>query len=110
MTEVKLTPAVFAVDHDYHIMFYSEKPCLMWVKVGDKTYYDESNGILRSHTVVHRVIVPMKELNKALKYVVCLRYIIDRKPYFPEIEPVEELEYIFRPVTNEKQIRALSYF
>ena len=75
MNRTELAPAVFAVNQDYHIMLYPSRPCLMWVKVGDKIYYDESNGILRSCTAVHRVIVPMQELDEAKKYVVCLRYI-----------------------------------
>ena len=76
---IKIAPAVFAVNHDYQIMMYTDDQCLMWVKVGDKTYYDEDNGILRSCTKVHRVIVPMEELDAAKSYTVCLRYIINRK-------------------------------
>lgn len=106
MNRDEMAPAVFAVNRDYHIMLYPSGPCLMWVKVGGKVYYDESNGILRSCAKVHRVIVPMKELDEAKRYVVCLRYIIDRKPYFPEIESVQEFEYIFRPVTDSKSVRA----
>lgn len=102
----ELAPAVFAVNRDYHIMMYPSAPCLMWVKVGDKVYYDEINGILRSLTTVHKVVVPMEELDAAGSYTLCLRYTIDRKPYFPEIEPVQELTFEFRPVTNKKNVRA----
>ena len=102
----ELAPAIFAVKNDYHIMMYPSAQCLMWVKVGDKTYYDENNGILRSVTTVHRVIVPMEELDKAKKYTLCIRYVIDRKPYFPELEDLQEKEFEFRPVTDKKGIRA----
>ena len=103
---IKIAPAVFAVNHDYQIMMYTDDQCLMWVKVGDKTYYDEDNGILRSCTKVHRVIVPQTELDAAKSYTVCLRSIINRKPYFPEIEPVQEFSYEFRPVESGKTVRA----
>lgn len=102
----ELAPAVFAVGHDYHIMMYPSKQCLMWVKVGDKIYYDEKNGILRSHTKVHRVVVPMEELDRAKGYTLCLRYTINRTPYFPEIEPVQEKEFVFSSLTGKKTIRA----
>ena len=103
---IKIPPAVFAVNHDYQIMLYTDDQCLMWVKVGDNTYYDEDNGILRSCTKVHRVTVPMRELDTAKSYTVCLRYIINRKPYFPELEPVKEFTFEFRPVESEKPVRA----
>lgn len=101
-----LAPAVFVVNKTYHIMMYVQSPSLMWVKIGDKTYYDAVNGILRSNTVVHKVIVPMEVLDKAKSYTVCVRNIIDRKPYFPEIEPVQEHTYEFRPVKRDGNVRA----
>ncbi len=102
----EMAPAVFAVKRDYHIMMYSLAPCLMWVKVGDKVYYDEINGILRCHTMVHKVIVPMEELDSAKGYTLCLRYFADGKPYFPELKPVQERNFKFSPVTDNKTVRA----
>lgn len=101
-----LTPAVFAVKQEYHIMMYVSEPSLMWVQVGDKKYYDEANGILRSNTQVHRAIVPMEELNAAGAYTVCLRKVIERKPYYPEIEETQEYTYEFCPVPLEEPVRA----
>ena len=62
----KHTPAVFAVDKYYQIMMPCEKSCLFFVKVGDKIYYDESNGIMCSRNKIHRVEVPAAELDKAI--------------------------------------------
>ncbi len=101
----KLSPAVFAVNRDYHIMLYEAEPSLVWVSVDGKKYYDESNGILRSNTQVHRVIVPMEELNVAKSYTVFTRKVIDRKPYFPEFEDVVECTYEFRPAGMGKMVR-----
>lgn len=101
----ELTPIVFAVNNEYQIMMYVKEPSLMWVKVGNQTFYDESNGILRSNVQIHRVIVPMHILDKAKSYSVCLRKVIDRKPYFPEFEETVETEYSFKPVPTEGTVR-----
>ena len=100
-----LAPAVFAVDKYYQIMMPCEKPCLFFVRVGDKCYYDESNGIMRSINEIHRVQVPIEELDELKEYTVCIRPIIERKPYFTETEKVLEKTYKFYPVP-EKNVRA----
>lgn len=94
----KLDPAVFAVDKYYQIMMPCEKACLFFVKIGDKCYYDESNGIMRSRNKIHRVEVPVKELDEAKEYTVCIRPIIERKPYFTETEEILEKSYKFYPI------------
>jgi hypothetical protein len=70
---LKTTPAVFTVEHSYHIMVQVTKPALFWVTVGENEYYDESNGIMCSLSDLHRVIVPMAELDKAGEYTVHVR-------------------------------------
>ena len=99
------TPAVFAVDKYYQIMMPCEKPCLFFVKVGDKFYYDESNGIMCSKSEIHRVEIPAVELDKAKEYTICIRPIIIRKVYFSKTENVLEKTYKFYPVP-ESNIRA----
>ena len=99
---LKTAPVVFAVENEYQIMVYTTVPSLFWVKVGEEAYYDESNGIMRSMTEVHRVIVPMEILDEARSYTVCVRPIIERKPYFTETEPVKEYSYPFYPVKGDR--------
>ncbi len=94
------TPVVYAVGHDYQIMVPVACETLMWVQVGDRCYYDDSNGILRSNTTTHRMTVPMAELDQAKKYTVCFRRMIERKPYFSVTGDVEYFESEFRPVTK----------
>lgn len=102
MTDImKTSPAVFAVGRDYIISIPVKSPCLAFVRVGDRCYYDHSNGILRSSTDVHKVKVPMEELDAAGKYTVCLRRMIARKPYFSECSDIIEKEYNFYPVSSE---------
>ena len=103
--ERELTPIVFAVNHEYQIMAYVEEASLMWVQVGEHTFYDESNGIMRSDVKIHRVHVPMELLDREKSYKVFVRKVIDRKPYFPEFEDVVERAYSFRPVPTEGTVR-----
>ena len=97
----KTTPAVFAAGENYHIMVPVSCQVLMWAKVGDEEYYDEDNGIMRSDVDVHRMIVPKDELDKARKYTICVRKIIERKPYFTETEDAQFFDYEFKPVEGE---------
>lgn len=62
---MKHTPAVCAVGKNYQILIPVRMPAALWVRVGETDYYDESNGILRSDTDLHRVTVPMSELDAA---------------------------------------------
>ncbi|MBR5451426.1 MAG: metallophosphoesterase [Clostridia bacterium] len=103
---LRTAPAVFAVDDKYHIMVPVTGSSVLWVKIGDNEYYDESNGILRSEVSIHRVIVPMEELDKAEEYTIFERPIIERKPYFPTTMPVVEKTIKFRPVKPNEEIRA----
>lgn len=99
---LKTAPVVFAVENEYQIMVYTTESCLFWVEVEGECYYDESNGIMRSFKEIHRATVPMDVLDKAGSYKVCVRPIIERKPYFTETEPVMTYEYPFYPVKGDK--------
>ena len=95
---LKYSPTVFAVENDYKIFIPVTSSCVMWVKVGDECYYDHSNGILRSSVTMHKVAVPRDELDKAGKYTVCFREMIERKPYFSVTSDVYEEEFDFNPL------------
>ena len=81
---LKTAPAVFAVGNTYQIMVEVAAESLMSVMVGDTVYYDESNGIMNSRASIHRVTVPMAALDAAGAYTVCLRPLVERKPYYTE--------------------------
>lgn len=98
---LKTNPAVFAVGKFYQIIALSGCESMMWVKIGGRCYYDHSNGILRSKKNVHKITVPMAELDKEKKYTLCEREIIERKPYFSETKEVKEYEYDFCPAEGE---------
>ncbi len=75
---MKYTPAVCAVGKNYQILIPVRMPAVLWVRVGETDYYDESNGILRSDTDLHRVTVPMLELDAVGAYTVCWREVAER--------------------------------
>ena len=101
---LKTTPAVFAVGKEYQIMVEVECESLFSVKIDKNTYYDESNGIMNSQQPIHRVNVPMEELNNAGEYTVCVRPIILRKPYYTQTQPIYEETYRFDKLPD-KNIR-----
>ena len=98
---LKTAPAVFAVERNYQIMVTTVRPALFSVRVGGEEYFDESNGIMRSLCDIHRVTVPMAALDAAGEYTVCVRPLIERKPYFTETEPLWEQSFSFDPVPQD---------
>ena len=103
--ELKTAPAVFAVKDKYQIMVMARSEILFWVTVNGKNYYDHSNGVIRSKEVIHRVSVPMAELDAAKEYTINYRRMIERKPYFSETEDIVSKTYEFKPVSPDGPIR-----
>ena len=101
LSQFETFPAVYAVGKNYQIMVSVTRPVVMWVRVGDKNFYDDSNGILRSACTTHRMIVPMELLDVAGEYTICFREVYDRKPYFAELSDVMEYTRAFRPVKED---------
>lgn len=97
---IKIMPAVFAVGNSYQIFIPLECDAIVSIAVGDDMYYDHSNGIMRSNSLLHRVEIPMDKLDNICEYTVICRKMIDRKPYFPvSEEPICET-FKFKPVTG----------
>lgn len=96
-------PTVYAVADKYVIIVPVNEPCLMWVGIGENEYYDDSNGILRSGRLTHKMTVPMAELDTARSYTVRWRKMIERKPYRSEVGEIEEYTSAFRPIDPNKE-------
>ncbi|MBQ7547448.1 MAG: metallophosphoesterase [Clostridia bacterium] len=94
-------PAVFAVGDEYQILIPVVAPSLMWIKVGDRCYYDHAAGVLRSKCRVHRVHVPMQALDEAGCYTVCERLLPHRRPYCSKPRPEMQTSFRFYPVPKE---------
>lgn len=89
-------PVVFVIGNDYDIMFYTEQKGMGAVRVGGKTFYDSTNGIIKSEDNIHSVRVPQALLNAAGEYTVIYSYYPHREPYFPKHTEPEEVTYTFR--------------
>jgi len=98
-------PCVFAVDREYQIMVAVHRPCLFWIEVEGQRYCDAAAGVLRSDCATHSVRIPTEVLDKAGRYTVCYRIQIDRRPYFPVFEDTVRLEYPFKPIRSDGEIR-----
>lgn len=101
-------PSVFAVEGEYQICALVEGECTMWAEVGGVRHYDHSNGILRSGRFLHIARVPLKALERARRYTVCLERINERKPYFTDYGEVERHEFAFRPVRAKASINVVN--
>ena len=84
-------PAVFAMGEVYQILIPLAQEAILRVEVGEKCFYDDMCGVLRSSDLIHRVEIPMSILDEAKEYTVVYQRIIDRKAYFPEMEEAVRL-------------------
>ena len=93
-------PSVFAVGDEYQIFSVFDCAALVRVRIGGREFCDDSNGVLRSNTKIHRVCVPMELLDEAREYTLAYNVVIERKPYFPTSEEEKTVTVKFRPVTS----------
>lgn len=94
-------PSVFAVEDEYQIIIKLKKPALVKITVGNKTYFDHSNGVIRSSCPVHKISIPVCELDKHKKYTVCVTTLIKRLAYFSKCCDEEKETFDFYPVPDE---------
>ncbi len=104
MSQLFGTPAVFCVEKEYQILIPAWEKCTLWLEINGTRYCDAVGGVLRSDTEMHRVHLPMAVLDQAKSYRICAQKIIDRKPYFPELGPVESEELVFAPLPTDREI------
>ena len=102
---MNIRPSVFAVEKEYQIMVPSPEPSLMWAEVGDRKFYDDSCGILRSDTVIHRISVPAELLDNTREYTVCYRIVNKRSPYYSDTGEIQKETFVFRPFDKEDDFR-----
>lgn len=98
-------PAVYAVGNEYQITLPVKLETLMWCEVNGNQFYDDFNGVLRSASKIHRMIVPMKDLDAAGRYTICYREVQKRLAYNSETGEVKKMEFTFRPVRGGGAIR-----
>lgn len=100
----RYAPTVFAVGNCYQIMIPVYVPALVTIRIQDRDYCDETNGIMNSQHRIHRVEVPMDALDMAKEYTVFIKPLIRRSPYHTRTGKAVGKTYSFRPVP-QKDIR-----
>ncbi len=89
-------PSVFTVEDEYQIIIITKKELLMWVRIGDNEYFDDTNGIIRSSSPIHKIIVPKSVLDGAGVYTVCFYEVIKRTPYCTKTKSKKEFTFSFK--------------
>ena len=98
---LSLHPAVCAVENEYEIILVCTSNALASVTVGNVTYTDNNNGVMRTDTLIHKIRVPAHALNAARHYRVNLAPLADHCNYYPKPEPTQHAEYDFHPVPEQ---------
>ncbi len=98
-----LHPAVCCVGHSYEIILLCDRRTLASATVGDVTYTDNNNGVMRTDTLVHKIRVPAWTLDTAGRYTVNLAPLADHCNYYLKPEPTQTFTYAFHPVPDDPE-------
>ena len=92
---------VYAVENEYQIVFSSSTEARAWVTLDgneDYRYFDDYNGANRTYTKIHKVHVPMTDLNEAKGYTIHVQKLTYRGPFGGYFGREITESYEFRPV------------
>ncbi len=100
INRIDYKPVVYAVEDKYQIVFGTSTDALGWVEINGKKYTDTYAGSEKSFTRVHKIEVPMKDLDDAGKYSIHSLKFYYRGPFGAIKNENEEIceEYNFRGV------------
>jgi Icc-related predicted phosphoesterase len=102
---LRFFPSVFALKDCYQIIVVTKEETVASIRIDDRVYYDETNGILRSQCYAHKIEIPMDVLDKACEYTVITRKVIDRsEPHRPITEALPDATFNFKPATNTDKL------
>ena len=105
---LRTEPAVFVVGRNYQIITTTKSQAFVSVKVGDKIFVDDSNGILKSASKTHNITVPQELLDAEKHYTIIEKGIIKRLPYFSRTRADKFYEFDFCPVPENPRIYHIS--
>lgn len=102
-------PVVYAIENEYQIVFSSSTNSSGYVVVNNKKYYDLYAGSQKSYEKVHKISVPMEELDNAKEYSIYSLNYIYRGP-FGAIKGNEcSKTYKFKPVDTSDGLTYYSF-
>ena len=103
-TFLKYLPIVYCVRDKYQIIFVTNENGAGAVIINGKRYTDNINGVVRSGSHIHRIEIKADILDEAKSYTVEFKLISDRKPYCPQTEKTETMNFDFRPIPKDGEI------
>ena len=95
---INYKPVVYAVEDKYQIVFGTTSDALGWVEIDGVKYTETYAGSEKSFTKVHKIEVPMKELDKAQGYTIFSQKFFYRGPFGAIKDVVISESYNFRGV------------
>lgn len=93
-------PIVFLFERTYCIMLWENFPMTVSVEINGQIFYDDTCGVLCSSSPIHKILVPMEQLDAAGSYTISYKMVIKRVPAFTEISPDNRITYPFFPLPN----------
>ena len=106
---ISCNPVVYAVEDTYQIVFSTNSEAVGWVEIGGKNYYDTYNGSSKKYTRIHKVIVPMSDLDNAKTYTVHAQKTIYAGPFGGFMGRDVTQTVTFKPVDTSDGIQYLSF-
>ena len=106
---ITCSPVVYAVEDKYQIVFTTSTEATGYVEVGGKTYYDVYNGTTKTFDKVHKIEVPMAELDAAKEYTVHSQKNIYAGPFGGYLGRDVSKKVSFKPVNTDDGIQYLSF-
>ena len=104
---INCTPAVFAVEDTYQIVFSTRSKGTAWVEINGVEYNDTYAGYRVTEDRIHKVTVPMEVLDSAGSYTIYAKSMLLRGPYSSMQGKTISQKYTWRGVTPEN---GLNYY
>ena len=109
INRISYKPVVYAVEHNYQIVFSTNSKATGWVQVGDKCYYDTYAGTTKRYSKVHKIEVPMTALDAAKQYTVHTQKTIYAGPFGGFMGRDISQTVDFTPVDSSDGVQYLSF-
>jgi len=98
---IDCTPAVFAVEDNYQIVFTTKAKGTAWVEIDGVEYNDTYAGYRTTESRIHKVTVPMEALDTAGEYTIYGKAMLLRGPYSSMQGRTISKDFHWRGVTPE---------
>lgn len=124
--KINCTPAVFAVEDTYQIVFTTSSKGTAWVVIDGVEYNETYSGYRYTEDRIHKITVPMEALDNAGEYTIYAKAMLLRGPYssmqgktiqktyhWKGVNPEDGLNYyVISDVHNitESPVECASYF